>query len=33
MKLNVCLFLMKDEEVSEKCNGILEKISNITKKM
>ena len=32
MKLNVCIFLIKDENVFDKFNEIWEKVSNIIKK-
>ena len=32
IKLNLCLFLIKDEKVSEKYNEIWKKVTNISKK-
>ena len=32
MKLNICLFMVKDDELLEKYNEILEKIKNSMKK-
>ena len=32
MKLNICLFLIKDDELLEKCNEFWEKVKNSIKK-